>query len=260
MSEFEGKVAMISGATGGIGLTAAEALGARGAKLSLTDFAAEPLEETAQNLAAKGIEVASLAGDIADEKTSEDWVAMTVERFGGVDLAFNNAGIEQPMLRFQETPSDVARKVFEVDALGVFYAMKHQIRVMTAQFAEDGRHGVILNTASMAGVMGAPKGASYAGAKHAVVGMTKTAARETARAGIRVNALCPSFFRTRMVMEGLASAPGGADQVLKGLTADIPMRRLGEPEELIPAILFALSPNNSFYTGQTLQINGGLNV
>ena len=259
MNEFNDLVAMISGASGGIGFAAAQALGAAGAKLSLTDIAEAPLTEAAERLRANGIEVATHIGDIGQEATSKDWAAATVERFGGIDLAFNNAGIEQPMLATHEVPGDLARKVFEIDALGVFYAMKHQIPVMTKQFAESGRKGAILNTASMAGVMGAAWLSSYVGAKHAVVGMSKTAAREYARAGVRVNALCPSFFRTRMVVETLAAMPNQGEDLVKKLTADTPMRRLGEMDEITPAILFALSPKNGFYTGQELRVNGGLN-
>ena len=256
MSEFEGLVAMISGAGGGIGFAAAEALAKSGAKLSLTDVAESPLAEAAEKLTGLGAEVLTHLGDIGEEKTSEEWVAATVERFGAVDLAFNNAGIEQPMIPTHEVPSAMARRVFDIDALGVFYAMKHQIPVMTKQYAESKRVGAVLNTASMAGVMGAPWLSSYVGAKHAVVGMSKSAAKEYARAGVRVNALCPSFFRTRMVMESLAQA---GDDFIRKLTADTPMRRLGEVEEIVPAILFALSPKNGFYTGQELRVNGGLN-
>ena len=249
---------MISGATGGIGYAAAEALGRAGAKLSLSDFDAERLEETAEKLRGQGFDVATSAGDIAEEATSEAWVAATIERFGGLDLAFNNAGIEQPMQPTHEVDAEMARKVFDVDALGVLFAMKHQLPPMMRQFQESGRRSAILNTASMAGVMGAPWLSSYVGAKHAVVGMSKTAARETARRGVRVNALCPSFFRTRMVMESLAQAPD-PDEMVKKLAGDTPMRRIGELDELVPAILFALSPKNGFYTGQELRVNGGLN-
>ena len=256
MSEFKDLVAMISGASGGIGFAAAAALGAAGAKLSLTDVAEGPLNEAAEKLRAQGVEVATHLGDIGQEATSKDWAAATVAQFGTIDLAFNNAGIEQPMLPTHEVPGEMARKVFEIDALGVFYAMKHQLPVMTKQFADSRRKAAILNTASMAGVMGAPWLSSYVGAKHAVVGMSKSAAKEYARAGVRVNALCPSFFRTRMVMESLAAA---GDDFVKKLTADTPMRRLGEVEEIVPAILFALSPKNGFYTGQELRVNGGLN-
>ncbi|MEO1293771.1 MAG: SDR family oxidoreductase, partial [Pseudomonadota bacterium] len=240
---------------------AAESFAADGAKLVLTDYDQAPLDRFAADLSAKtGADVAALAGDIAEEATSAAWVALALERFGGIDGAFNNAGIEHPMLRFQDIPAEMAKRVMDVDAMGVLFAMKHQLAAMVPQFKESGRTGAILNTASAAGVAGAPRLGAYAGAKHAVVGMSATAAIEVARSGVRVNALCPAFVRTRMVMQSLAEDLGGADNAMEKLTRFIPMGRIGEVAEVVPAIRFALHPANGFFTGQTIQLDGGLNA
>lgn len=260
MSDFANKVVMISGAAGGVGRAAAHAFAEAGARLVLTDLDAAATAELAATLEKAGAEVAFTHGDMADESTAEAWAALAVERFGGIDAALNNAGMEQPMMRVQSVPSDLARRVMDVDALGVFYAMKRQLPVMTRQFKETGRRAAVLNVASIAGVVAAPQLAVYAAAKHAVVGLSVSAALEVARAGVRVNALCPAFFRTRMVIESLDRAPVGREAAEAALVATNPMRRLGEVTELTPAMLWALSPRNSFFTGQTLRIDGGLSA
>jgi len=144
--------------------------------------------------------------------------------------------------------------------MGVFYAMKHQIPLMLKTAAETGRTGSILNVASAAGVMGAPMIAAYSAAKHGVVGLTRSAAVEYGRKGIRVNCICPAFTKTDMVLRPLQSDPKGAAKAEANMVASNPMQRLGEVLEIVEAMLFAVSPANSFFNGQALSVDGGLSA
>ena len=251
--KFDGKVVLITGATGGFGSATAKRFAAEGARLVLSDLDAEALEAFAATLDA---ETATLAGDIADEALSEGLARLALSRFGGLDVAVNNAGIAQNFVRFPLLPSDEARRIIDIDVMGVFYAMKHQLPLMERQ-AREGRKGAIVNIASVAGIAGAPRLAVYSAAKHAVVGFTRSAAAEYATKGIRVNAVCPSFARTEMVGATLRLAPDRAAAETE-LTRGVPMRRLAEVEEIVEVILFAADPANSFMTGQTLAADGGI--
>ncbi len=256
MARFDGRVAFVSGATGGFGAAVARRLAAEGARLVLTDLDASRLDALAAEL---GGEVATIAGSVADETLHERAVALALERFGRLDVAINNAGIVHDLARLPDTPSDVARRVIEIDLLGVFYAMKHQLAAMERQFRADGGKAAIVNVASVAGLAGAPQLAVYAAAKHGVVGLTRSAAAEYARRGIRVNAVCPSFARTAMVTDSIAAAPaGGADAAIADLVRGVPMRRLAEVGEVVEVMLFAADPANGFMTGQALACDGGI--
>ncbi|MEM0943374.1 MAG: SDR family oxidoreductase [Pseudomonadota bacterium] len=250
-----GRVILISGATGGFGRAAAEMFAEEGARLVLTDRDAEPLAALADSL---GPETAWHAGDIADPETSRAWIATALARFGRIDGAFNNAGIEHRMSWFAGMDPEISRQVFEVNVLGVQFAMQAQLGQMISQARAGSGGGAILNTASAAGIASAPKLGAYSASKHAVVGLTRTAAVESARFGVRVNALCPAFFKTRMVMEGIVRDFETEAEGLTKLGAGIPMARIGEVPEVLPAIRFALDPANSFFTGQTLVLDGGL--
>ncbi|MBX3530055.1 MAG: SDR family oxidoreductase [Rhizobiaceae bacterium] len=250
---FAGKVVLITGATGGFGSAAAKRFAAEGANLVLSDLKAETLEAFAKSLSA---ETATLAGDIADEALSEGLAKLAQSRFGGLDVAVNNAGIAQNFVRFPLLPSDEARRIIDIDVMGVFYAMKHQLPLMERQ-AREGRKGAIVNIASVAGIAGAPRLAVYSAAKHAVVGFTRSAAAEYATKGVRVNAVCPSFARTEMVNATLRLAPDRAAAETE-LARGVPMKRLAEVDEIVEVILFAADPANSFMTGQTLAADGGI--
>ncbi|WP_159588457.1 SDR family NAD(P)-dependent oxidoreductase [Chelativorans xinjiangense] len=255
MRRFDGLTVLLTGATGGFGKRLADKLAAEGARLVLSDLEDAPLEALAASLDA---ETALLAGDITDESLSERLVALARERFGGLDIAINNAGIAQTFVKFHLIPSDEARRVVDVDLMGVFYAMKHQLLAMERRHRASGRKSAIVNVASVAGLAGAPRLAAYTAAKHGVIGLTRAAAAEYATKGIRVNAVCPSFSRTDMVTETLKMTPARTDKAEAGLTRGVPMRRLAEVDEVVKVILFAADPGNSFMTGQALAVDGGI--
>ena len=252
MGRFAGMTVLITGAAGGFGLAAAERFAAEGAHLVLSDIDAARLEEAAAGLKAQ---TALLAGDIADETLSQRLVELAFSRFGRLDVAINNAGIVHDFMKLPQTPSDVARRVFDIDLLGMFFALKHQIPALEAQHRDTGLKSAIVNIASVAGIAGAPKLAVYAAAKHGVIGLTRSTAVECANKGVRINAVCPSFARTAMVTEvlGTNNTTGEAD-----LTRGVPMRRLAEVDEIIEVVLFAADPKNSFMTGQALAADGGI--
>lgn len=255
MGTFDGLTVLVTGATGGFGRRTAERLATEGARLVLSDLDAAALEEFAAGL---GGETATLAGDVADEKLSERLVALAVKRFGRLDVAVNNAGVAQSFVKLAQVPSDEARRIIDIDLLGVFFAMKHQIPVMEKQFRTSGRGGTIVNVASVAGTGGAARLSVYAAAKHGVIGLTRSAALEYAARGIRVNAVCPSYARTAMVGDFVRLAGSNEVEALAELTRGVPMKRVAEVDEVVEVILFAGSPKNSFMTGHALAVDGGI--
>jgi NAD(P)-dependent dehydrogenase (short-subunit alcohol dehydrogenase family) len=256
--QFAGRVVAISGACGGFGCALARRFAAEGARLILSDIDAARLEPLVSELdgTAEGV-----SGDIARSDTSKTIVATALAKFGRLDVAINNAGIAHGLKRLAEIGDEEAERVVAIDLMAVFFAMKHQIARMEAQFAETGEGGTIVNLASVAGVIGAPGLSIYAAAKHGVVGLTKTAALESARRGVRINAVCPSYARTAMVTDTIMRAVSEADAKAvddKSLSRGIPMGRLAQVEEVVDMVLFAASPASGFMTGQTLMVDGGL--
>lgn len=162
------------------------------------------------------------------------------------------------MMPLPSIPNDVARRVIDIDLMGVFYAMKAQIPEMTKRFKDTGVIGSIVNVASVAGVVAAPMLGIYAAAKHGVVGLTKSAAIENARRGVRINALCPSFARTPMAGDFLDKVGGDRAAAEAKMVQAIPMRRLAEVHEVMAGLIYLADPANSFVTGQTIHIDGGL--
>jgi len=173
--------------------------------------------------------------------------------YGRLDIAINNAGIAHRNNKLADIDREIMQRVLNVNLMGVFYAMKHQLPQMEAQ-----KDGIILNVASVAGLIGAPFLSAYTAAKHGVVGLTKSAAAEYARSGIRINAICPSFASTPMVSEMLAEMRGSLGEALARTVGAIPMRRLATPDEVVQAMLWMCSPENSFMTGTALALDGGL--
>lgn len=254
---FEGQTVLITGAAGGFGRSVSQLFAERGARLVLSDFNADGLGEQTDLLKSDGVEVAALAGSVADESHCRDTVALAMDTFGRLDIAINNAGMSHAPAKTADVDSEQAQMTIQVDLMGVFFGMKHQIPVMEQAYKEQDRTSSILNVASLAGIGGAPTISMYAAAKHGVVGLTKSAALEYARRGIRINAICPAFARTPMVEDGLLADAGGGKEAENFLTRGIPMRRLAEPEEITRSMLWICDPRNSFMTGQAVALDGG---
>ena len=248
---YDGKSVLITGAGSGFGRRLSQRLSAMGARLVLGDINEAGLEET--RTLCEG-EVVVLRTDVSKEADNQALVAAGVEAFGGIDVAYNNAGMgghpPKPLHEVTEKEFDIT---FKVNTYGVFFGMKAQVPVML----KAGK-GAILNTASAAGVLGAPFMSSYGGAKHAVVGLTRAAADEYARRGLRINAICPSFADTP-IMQGVIGHFGmPKEEAYTKISSRVPMRRVGTVDEIVQAMIWACSDENSFMTGQTLSIDGGL--
>jgi NAD(P)-dependent dehydrogenase (short-subunit alcohol dehydrogenase family) len=247
MSEA-GKRAIVTGAGGGIGRALAVLLADQGARLVLADIDEPGLAATLEMVRQNGVKAFTRRCDVASDDDCRDLVAICVREFGGLDAAFNNAGIDGDVLPIVEQDMAVARRVLEVNVMGVLQGMRHQIPAMIA-----GGGGSIVNTASIAGVRGHPGLGPYVASKHAVVGLGRTAAIEAGPHGVRVNTLCPGGVRTPMLAEYLAAAPD-----LRAAIVDAnPMRRLGEAEELARAAVWLASDAASYINGHALVVDGG---
>ena len=242
---LEGKVTIVTGAASGIGAAAARLFHAAGAILTLVDRDEAGLRETA---AAIGDGALVCAADISDAAAVQAAVATTMERHGRLDCAFNNAGIDSFEWAVAELPDEEWRRVIEIDLTGVFFCMKHEIVAMRASGG-----GAIVNTSSGLGLVAVANQSAYIAAKHGVLGLTKAAALEYVKEGIRVNAVCPGIIRTPMAQRGIAGNPA----VEEALAKIQPIGRLGEPEEVANAALFLLSDAASFITGESLAVDGG---
>ena len=246
---YQDQVVVITGAASGFGALLAQRLAVMGARLVLGDRDVAGLERVAGALREAGATVLAVPCDVTREVQVKAMVQAAMARFGRLDVGVNNAGILTPMKRFVDTTEDELDRSHAVNTKGVFFCMQQQIRHMLPQGG-----GVILNIASMAGLGGAPKLAAYAAAKHAVVGLTRTAAVEYARQGIRINALCPFYSATPMV-----TASEVAEQQAM-LAQGSPMKRLGTPEEIVAAMLMLCARENSYMTGQAIAVDGGLSA
>jgi NAD(P)-dependent dehydrogenase (short-subunit alcohol dehydrogenase family) len=246
---YSGKVCLITGAASGFGRLLAGRLAGQGARLVLGD-----LDEAGAAEAAKGAFEAEIRRcDVTQEVDAQDLVQAALDQFGRLDAAFNNAGVVHANQRLGDLTVEEFDRVMAVNARGVFLALKAQLPVMAQQ-----RAGAILNTASAAGLIGAPTLSAYAASKHAVVGLTRTAADEYARRGVRVNAICPAFAATPM-FDGMADQMQVTQVEAEArVTGRIPMRRIATADEVVDAMLWINSSANSYMTGQAIPVDGGL--
>ena len=253
--DFTGKTALITGAASGFGKSLAQELAKRGANLVLADFNEAGLAETVAEIKVLGAKVVSLVGDVAQEAHAEALVKAAVEQFGKLDIAVNNAGLAPLLGPLTELDAKTLDRQLDVNAKGVAYGLKHQLRVMSAQ-----RDGAILNVSSMAGLGGAPMGSSYGAAKHAVIGLTKTAAVECGPMNVRVNAICPFFTATPMVDNPIMNPKGDIGEVNKNLARGCPMKRIARVEEVVSVMVMLLSPANSYMNGIAVPVDGGMSA
>ena len=248
--DFSGQVVMITGAGSGFGKLAAQRFAAAGAKLAICDINTAAVNAVAEQLQAEGAEVMAGACDVSSPEQVEAFVRVCHQRFGCIDVGINNAGISHAKLRLHETDLDMWDSTINVNLKGVYLCMKHQLAGMVKQ-----NSGAIVNISSAAGIMGAPFISVYSASKHGVIGLTKSAALEYGRKGIRVNAICPAFTLTPLVEATIASGTGKSRE---NLEAGNPMRRLGEMDEVVQAIMWAACEDNSFMNGAVIPIDGGL--
>jgi NAD(P)-dependent dehydrogenase (short-subunit alcohol dehydrogenase family) len=247
--KFAGKVALVTGGASGIGRECVRALSAAGARVVVADVDATKGEKFAGELVRSGAKALFVQADVTQSDQVEALVASVTRRFGRLDLALNNAGIDGARAPTAEYPADVWDQVIAVNLTGVFHCLKHELEIMTRQ-----RSGVIVNMASVAGLVGFVNHAAYTAAKHGVVGLTRTAALEYARHGIRVNAICPSYTQTPMIERVARRIPG-----LKARLASVaPLGRLCTSREIAEAVLYLFSDGAAFVTGQTLVLDGGI--
>lgn len=249
---LEGKVALITGAASGIGRATAVLFGEQGASLVLADVDDHGGEETARLVNAGGADAVHVHCDVADAQQVAAAVATAVERFGRLDCAFNNAAVGGGGDALADYEYELWNQVIAINLTGVFLCMQSELRQMVAQGA-----GAIVNAASVVGLMGYPDLAAYNAAKHGVIGLTRTAAVEYARHGIRVNAVCPGWTETPMVMEG-GGSPASDPDVYAAIAGLAPMKRLGIPSEIASAVAWLCSDAASFVTGHPLVVDGGV--
>lgn len=245
---FKDKVVLITGAGSGIGRAAAVAFAAEGAKVMVSDVNEDGGRETVTTIKKAGGIADFRKANVANYRAVVELVDDTVSTFGRLDIALNNAGIggsRVPISNYELTEWD---QVIAVNQTGVFYCMREELKVMAKQGS-----GCIVNTSSIAGLRALPMTVAYTASKHAVIGMTKTAALEYARYGIRVNAVCPVFTETPMV----ESLVAGQEELAQKLVKTIPLRRFGQVEDIVNAIFWLCDDKSSFITGQSLAVDGG---
>lgn len=248
---FAGKAVLVTGGAGGIGRATALAFAQAGARVAVSDLTVAGGEETVAMIRQAGGEAIFILANVTKAAQVEAMVAKVVESFGRLDCAFNNAGIEEESQQLADCEEALFDRIINVNVKGTFLCMKYEIRQMLKQGA-----GAIVNTASVAGLVGAPLQPAYAASKHAVVGMTKTAGAEYGRAGIRINSVCPGIIRTEMMGRALEREP----KRQKFVQNVHPIGRIGEAEEIANAVLWLCSGAASFVVGHQLAVDGGLTV
>ncbi len=249
MEKFEGKVCLISGACSGIGLAASLAFAKHGATFILTVVASEGGKETVEMVERAGGKAEFIRVNVSKSAEVDQMVEQVVKKHGRLDIAINNAGIGGPWGRLSDITFADWDRLMDINLSGVFYCMKAELTAMAEM-----KTGVIINVSSIAGLRGLAHSSAYSATKHAVIGLTKSAALEYARANIRINAVCPAFTRSPLFDKMFEIDPSYQEKLLR----NIPMRRYGEPGDIADAMVWLASEDASFVTGQCLPLDGGM--
>lgn len=246
---FKNKVVLITGAAQGIGLATAQEFARVGANVVIADIA--DMSEQIEELTKSGYSATPYLCDVSDENQVQKMVKDIVEKFGSLDCAFNNAGVQTPQRPMAQISFEEFNKTIDVDFRGVWNCMKYEIEQMLKQ-----NGGAIVNTSSQGGVTGFPGQAAYIACKHAVIGLTRTAAIDYASKGIRINAVLPGVILTPMAKDLVKRNP----EIEKELLRDIPKGRMGEPYEIAHAVMWLCSPYSTFVDGASVSVDGGFTI
>ena len=249
--DFRGKVALVTGAAGGMGLATANAFAEAGAAVALADYKEDAVKAASEQLVAAGHKAIAIRCDVSDDAQVAAMVERTVAEFGRLDAAFNNAGVMAHIAPTADSTREEWDRVIGINLRGVWSSMKYELQQMQRQGS-----GVIVNNASVGALTGNPGIGSYIAAKHGVVGLTRTAALEYIKQGIRVNAVNPGLIDTQVGRDVFK----GDEQVYEAAATNVPIGRAGRPEEIASAVLWLCSPAASYVVGHALTVDGGMTV
>ncbi|WP_184548107.1 glucose 1-dehydrogenase [Mucilaginibacter sp. FT3.2] len=252
MKTMEGKVALVTGAASGLGLATAKAFAQAGAAVALADWDEQAVKAAADQLAAEGYQTLAIKCDVSDDKQVEEMVSKTVQAFGRLDYAYNNAGVQNELAEAADQTLADFEHVNSINYQGIWSCMKYELQHMRKQ-----ESGAIVNCSSIGGIRAGAQRGVYHGAKHGVIGLTISAAVEYANRGIRINSVSPGLFQTAMSDKMIAA---GQKEALDAILQAVPIGRLGRAEEIASTVLFLCSDAASMVVGHNLVVDGGLTI